>query len=126
MDAAETLFASAKSRVFPSENKFEFEEVPKWKILKEIIDEIKQENKDDSITLGKKLNCKFSIWRKKIFCSREIDIPFIIHNALKLEKNAISKVQKHIFCYFKNGKKSIFALEKRLNLPKIQLSDWKK
>ena len=52
MDAAETLFASAKSRVFPSENKFEFEEVPKWKILKEIIDEIKQENKDDSITLG--------------------------------------------------------------------------
>ena len=56
MDAAETLFASAKSRVFPSENKFEFEEVPKWKILKEIIDEIKQENKDDSITLGKKLN----------------------------------------------------------------------
>ena len=69
MDAAETLFASAKSRVFPSENKFEFEEVPKWKILKEIIDEIKQENKDDSITLGKKLNCKFSIWRKKIFFS---------------------------------------------------------
>ena len=38
------------------------------------------------------------------------------HNALKLEKSAISKVQKHFFCYFKNGKKSIFAPEKS---PKI-------
>ena len=40
----------------------------------------------------------------------------VLHSALKLEKNAISKVQKHIFCYFKNGKKSIFAPEKS---PKI-------
>ena len=35
-----------------------------------------------------------------------------IRGALKLEKSAISKVQKHIFCIFKNGKKSIFAPEK--------------
>ena len=45
------------------------------------------------------------------------------HSALKLEKSAISKVQKHIFCYFKNGKKSIFARENSLkttkNCPKI-------
>ena len=34
------------------------------------------------------------------------------HSALKLEKSAISKVQKHIFCYFKNCKKSTFAQEK--------------
>ena len=38
------------------------------------------------------------------------------HSALKLEKSAISKVQKHIFCHFKNGKKSIFVPE---NSPKI-------
>ena len=38
------------------------------------------------------------------------------HGALKLEKSAISKVQKHIFYYFKNGKKSIFAPEKSLKL----------
>ena len=31
-------------------------------------------------------------------------------------KSAISKVQKHIFCRFKNGKKSIFAPEKNLKL----------
>ena len=36
--------------------------------------------------------------------------------ALKLEKSAISKVQKHIFRNFKNGKKSIFAPEKSLKL----------
>ena len=42
------------------------------------------------------------------------------HSALKLEKSAISKVQKHIFYYFKNGKKSIFAQEKSLKLPKRQ------
>ena len=42
----------------------------------------------------------------------------------KIEKSsAISKVQKHIFCYFKNGKKSIFAPEKSLKLPKMQFSD---
>ena len=35
------------------------------------------------------------------------------------QKSAISKVQKHIFCYFKNGKKkSIFAPEKSLKLTK--------
>ena len=28
-----------------------------------------------------------------------------LHSALKLEKSAISKVQKHIICIFKNGKK---------------------
>ena len=39
------------------------------------------------------------------------------HSALKLEKSAISKVQKHIFCHFKNGKKSIFAQEKSLKKP---------
>ena len=35
------------------------------------------------------------------------------HSALKLEKSAISKVQKHLICIFKNGKKSIFAPEKK-------------
>ena len=44
----------------------------------------------------------------------------LTNSALKLEKSAISKVQKHIFCYFKNGKKSIFAPEKSLKLPKMQ------
>ena len=44
--------------------------------------------------------------------------------ALKQKKSAISKVQKHIFCYFKNGRKSIFALEKSLELPKMQFSDF--
>ena len=34
------------------------------------------------------------------------------HSALKLEKSAISKVQKSIIYIFKNGKKSIFAPEK--------------
>ena len=33
------------------------------------------------------------------------------HSALKLEKNAISTVQKHIICIFKNVQKSIFVLE---------------
>ena len=41
-----------------------------------------------------------------------------LHSALKLEKSAISKVQKNIICIFKNGKKSIFAPEKILKLPK--------
>ena len=45
------------------------------------------------------------------------------HNALKLEKSAISKVQKHIFCYFKNWKKSIFAPKKSLKLQKMQFLD---
>ena len=39
------------------------------------------------------------------------------HSALKLEKKYNFK---HIFCYFKNGKKSIFAPEKSLKLPKMQ------
>ena len=39
-----------------------------------------------------------------------------LHSALKLEKSAISKVQKHIIYIFKNGKKSIFVPEKT---PKI-------
>ena len=47
-----------------------------------------------------------------------------MHSALKLEKSAISKVQKHIFCDFKNCKKSIFAQEKSLKLPKMQFSDF--
>ena len=42
-------------------------------------------------------------------------------SALKLEKSAISKVQKYIFCHFKNGKKLIFAQEKSLKLPKIAI-----
>ena len=41
------------------------------------------------------------------------------HRALKLEKSAISKVQKDIMCIFKNGKKSSFAPEKSLKVPKI-------
>ena len=42
-----------------------------------------------------------------------------VHSALKWEKSAISKVQRNIICIFKNGKKSIFAPEKSLKLPKI-------
>ena len=37
-----------------------------------------------------------------------------VHNALKLEKSAISKVQKHIFCNFKNGKKKQFLHKKKV------------
>ena len=47
-----------------------------------------------------------------------------MHSALKLEKSAISKVQKHIFCNFKKGKKSIFAHGKSLKLPKMQFSEF--
>ena len=43
-----------------------------------------------------------------------------LHSALKLEKSAISIVQKHIICIFKNDKKSLFAPEKSLKLPKMQ------
>ena len=50
-----------------------------------------------------------------------------LHSELKFQKKSIfkstkstlltfSKVQKHIFCYFKNGKKSIFAPKKCLKL----------
>ena len=35
-----------------------------------------------------------------------------------MENSAISKLQKHIICIFKNGKKSIFAPEKS---PKIAI-----
>ena len=39
---------------------------------------------------------------------------------LKLEKSAISKLQKHIiFAFSKMAKKSIFAPEKTLKLPKM-------
>ena len=48
---------------------------------------------------------------------------FEVHSALKLEKSAISKVQKHIFCIFKNGKISIFAPAKSLKLPKMPFSE---
>ena len=41
---------------------------------------------------------------------------YAVHSALKIEKIAISKVQKHIFSNLKNGEKSIFAPEKN---PKI-------
>ena len=40
------------------------------------------------------------------------------HSALKLEKSAISKVQKHIFCYFKNGKKINFCTRKKFKTTK--------
>ena len=57
------------------------------------------------------------------------------HSELKFQKKSIfkstkstfltfSKVQKHIFCYFKNGKKSIFAQKKSLKLWKMQFLDW--
>ena len=46
-----------------------------------------------------------------------------VHSALKLEKSAISKVQKSIICIFKNGKKSIFTQEKSLKLSKMQFLD---
>ena len=66
--------------------------------------------------------------QKTQFCHFFIQIKLFSswQSALKLEKNAISKVQKHIFCIFKSGKKSIFAPEKSLKLPKMQYSVWKK
>ena len=42
----------------------------------------------------------------------------------KIRKIVISKVLKYIICIFKNGKKSIFASEKSLKLPKLQFSDF--
>ena len=42
----------------------------------------------------------------------------LLHSALKLEKSAISKVQKHIFYHFKNGKKSIFCTSKKFKTTK--------
>ena len=65
----------------------------------------------------------------KVEICRYIPIFFLqftkFHSALKLEKGAISKVQKNIFCNFKNGKKLIFAPEKSLKPTKMQFSDWK-
>ena len=42
----------------------------------------------------------------------------LLHSALKLEKSAISKVQKRIFYNFKNGKKSFFGTRKKLKTTK--------
>ena len=42
------------------------------------------------------------------------------------KKVQFEKCKKNIICIFKNGKKSIFAPEKSLKLPKMQFSDWKK
>ena len=42
----------------------------------------------------------------------------MLHGALKLEKSAISKVQKHLLAISKMAKKSIFAQEKSLKLTK--------
>ena len=46
-------------------------------------------------------------------------LKYVSHSALKLEKSALSKVQKSIICIFKNGKKTIFAPKKRCNLGKF-------
>ena len=60
-----------------------------------------------------------SIWRKDRI-SQKHKLPGT-QSALKFEKSAISKVQKHIICIFKNGKKSlskksIFVPEKSPNI----------
>ena len=46
------------------------------------------------------------------------------HSALKLEKSAISKVQKNIIYISKMAKKSFFAPEKSSKLPKMQFSNF--
>ena len=58
-----------------------------------------------------------------------------MHSELKFQKKSnfkstktfffltFSKVQKHIFCYFKNGKKSIFVPKRCLKLRKMQFLD---
>ena len=48
------------------------------------------------------------------------------HSALKLEKSAISKVQKHNFGNFKNGKKSIFLHPKKFKITKNAIFGLKK
>ena len=63
------------------------------------------------LTTNNHLNFQ-DFWKDQTISNEAIDA----HSALKLEKSAISKVQKHIICIFKNGKKSIFAPEKS---PKI-------
>ena len=40
-----------------------------------------------------------------------------------LQKVQFKKYKNTLFCYFKNDKKSIFAQEKSLKLPKMQFSD---
>ena len=50
--------------------------------------------------------------------SRSSKYNLLLHSALKLEKSAILKVQKHIFYYFKNGKKSIFCTRKKFKTSK--------
>ena len=46
---------------------------------------------------------------------------YLVHSALKLEKKVqFQKYKDRFFCYFKNGKKSIFAPEKSLKPPKMQ------
>ena len=45
----------------------------------------------------------------------------MLHSAVKLEKTAISKVQKHIFCYFKNGKKINFCTRKKFKTTKNEI-----
>ena len=80
------------------------------------------------IEIGKRSHFQFSKGRKiwgpmmsKLFPLIFFiqNIPDITHDALKLEKSAISKVHKSIICIFKNDKKSHFAPEKRLKLPKM-------
>ena len=61
------------------------------------------------------------------FTTEDEEENVVVHSELKFRKKSIfvgrkthfltfSKVQKNIFCYFKNGKKSIFAPKKCLKL----------
>ena len=49
-----------------------------------------------------------------------------MHSALKLEKSAISKVQKSIICIFKNGKKINFCIRKIFKITKNAIFGLKK
>ena len=65
---------------------------------------------------------------KKIYClnkleyqNRDTESSRLFHSALKLEKSAISKVQKHnFFTIAKMTKNQFFAPQKSLKLPKMQ------
>ena len=61
---------------------------------------------------------KIVIDNARFVAKAKIDIFFKLwvlpHGALKLEKSAISKVQKHIFCHLKNGKKINFCTRKKV------------
>ena len=46
-------------------------------------------------------------------CAQILKHEFTNHCALKLEKSAISKVQKNIICIFKNDKKNQFLHQKK-------------